>query len=79
MAMEAFVVVDGVEGARYDTVLPRRGGQLRFGGVRREEEGARYDTVLHHRNAGIVFDSPRSFHYLAIRGKTWYLVQETLE
>lgn len=47
------VVVDGVAGGSYDTVLPY--------------------------NARILFDSPRSFHYLAITGNTWYLVQETLE
>jgi hypothetical protein len=31
------------------------------------------------REGRIVFDSPNSLHYLAIDGKTVYLVQEKLE
>ena len=40
--------------------------------------GDRYDDVL-PLYGYIVFDSARSFHYLARRGTSWLLVEETLD
>jgi hypothetical protein len=41
------------------------------------EAGAAYDEVLPY-TSRIVFDSPTSFHYIAVRGTRWLLVDERL-
>jgi hypothetical protein len=41
-------------------------------------EGNRYDSLLAEFGGRIVFDSPTTLHYLALKGHTIYLVEETL-
>jgi hypothetical protein len=42
------------------------------------QPGPAYDTVLPY-TGRIRFDAANRFHYIAIRGSTWYLVQEKLD
>jgi hypothetical protein len=88
-------VVDGVEWpARYEYTMrgtpvfspdgrhvvsaARLGGPTSDTVVVDGQAGNRYDFVLPF-YARMVFDSARSFHYLANRGTSWVLVEETLD
>ena len=41
------------------------------------EEGKQYDGIL--KGSRIVFDSPESLHYLALKGMSIYLVEQKLK
>ena len=53
--IDSFVVVDGVEGKKYDDIKQLPG------------------------IARVIFDSPNSLHYLAIKDDSVYLVEERIE
>ena len=57
---KVFIVVDGVEGTRYDTIFktPTPKGQM---------------------SQHAIFDTPDSFHYLAMKGNKIYLVEEKVK
>jgi len=40
------------------------------------KEGKQYDNII--RQGGIIFDSPDSLHYLALKGSDIYLVEERI-
>ena len=82
-----FIVVDGEEGSAYDFVgFPVFSpdsqhiayyvilGNRRFVVVD-DDEGKEYVYII---KGNIIFDSPTSFHYLAIKDNKIYLVEETI-
>jgi hypothetical protein len=87
-----FVVVDGKEGKQYDGILHRPvfspdGRHLAYGAGAGEErfvvvdgkEWKHYDSILTDEGGGILFDSPRTLHYIARHMSDVYLVEETLK
>jgi Tol biopolymer transport system component len=85
-----FLVVDSEEGKQYDSIAKgalsfspdskrvayvAQAGDKQFVVVDREE-GKQYDAIPEGR---IIFDSPDSFHYLAIKGNNIYLVEERVK
>jgi hypothetical protein len=40
------------------------------------KEKKQYDGIISIGGAGVIFDSPASIHYLALKGNSIYLVQE---
>ncbi|MCK4419024.1 hypothetical protein KAV79_04385 [Candidatus Aerophobetes bacterium] len=43
------------------------------------EEGKRYDGIVTLGGGRIIFDFPDSFHYLALKGSSIYLVEEKIK
>jgi len=44
-----------------------------------EHEGPMYDVILTRRGGKIIFDSPKTFHYLVSKENTIYLVEEKIQ
>ena len=86
-----FVVVDGKPGQAYDeiasVVFSPDSQHVAYGAkvgdkwvvVINGKEGQRYDNFLFYYGRGTIFDSPNSLHYLAVKGDSVYLVEETLK
>jgi len=86
-----FVVVDGKEEKQYDGIMKStpifspdsrrvvyavKAGNKWFV-VINGKEGKQYNGLV--RGGRIVFDSPDSLHYLALKGSSIYLVEEKIE
>jgi len=88
-----FIVVDGVEGKQYDntgvgSLIFSPDSQLvayaavlgnKWYMVVDKDEGKEYDVIIMAGGGRIVFDSPNSLHYLAMKGSGVYLVEEEIE
>lgn len=86
-----FVIVDGKEEKKYDDIRKRtltfNPDSKRFAYVAAArnkqlvvvdgKEGTRYDDMAP--GSAVIFDSPNSLHYLALKGNNIYLVEETIE
>lgn len=88
----SFVVIDAARKPRYDMVgylsFSPRGdhyvyaatrGKEAFTVVDEQEADHRYEAIWTVPEARLIFDSPRQFHYLAIRGGTLLLVEEEID
>jgi len=93
LADKMFIVVDGKEGKQYDGIVKGAltfstdGGHLAYAAaagnrqfvVVDEKEGKQYDAIVTTGGGRVIFDSPDSLHYLALRGNSIYLVTERIE
>ena len=89
---KVLVVVDGTEGKPYDgiaggsLIFSPDSKRVVYGAflqgkafvVVDGQEGKSYDGIITSVGGGIIFDSPDSFHYLAVRDSSVYLVEEKI-
>jgi hypothetical protein len=86
-----FVVVDGKEEKKYDSIgnlifspdskrvaYAAWAGNKRFVVVDGKEE-KKYDGIVTIGGGKIIFDSPDSLHYLAVKGESIFLVEERIK
>jgi roadblock/LC7 domain-containing protein len=89
MSNKWFVVMGGIEGKEYDAIQglifcpdsKRVAYAAQVGNwfvVVDGLEGEQYDEIVTVGGGRIIFDSPDSLHYLAVKGNRVYLVEEIL-
>ena len=83
------MVVDGIEGKQYDDIgapiFSQDSQRVAYAAEIGDKcfvvvdgiEGKQYDAIKDIRER-IIFDSPDSLHYLAAKGNSLYLVEETI-